>query len=51
MMGGISGNLSIWLIIGFSGQGCFFTRFLIQYIVSERRRRSTIPILYFGILA
>ena len=33
----------IWLAIGFAGQGLFFSRFLVQWIVSERRRRSVIP--------
>ncbi len=33
----------IWLIIGFVGQACFFMRFLVQWIHSERQRRSVIP--------
>ncbi len=31
-------------ILGFVGQGIFFTRFAIQWIASERRRESVIPI-------
>ncbi len=36
-----------WLYLGFAGQGLFASRFLVQWIVSERRRRSTIPILFW----
>jgi lipid-A-disaccharide synthase-like uncharacterized protein len=32
-----------WLIVGFTGQALFFSRFLIQWIQSEREGRSTIP--------
>ena len=31
-------------ILGFVGQGIFFARFLIQWIESERRRESVIPV-------
>lgn len=34
---------TIWLILGFTGQGLFASRFLVQWISSERRRRSYIP--------
>ncbi len=37
----------IWLVIGFLGQFLFFLRFLVQWIVSERRGRSTIPIPFW----
>jgi lipid-A-disaccharide synthase-like uncharacterized protein len=42
----------LWLVIGFIGQAAFFGRFLVQWIVSERERRSTIPIAfwYFSIV-
>ena len=33
----------VWLVIGFAGQAMFFGRFLIQWIVSERRGESTVP--------
>lgn len=36
-----------WLVVGFVGQACFFTRFLIQWIASERRRQSVIPIHFW----
>jgi len=33
----------IWLVIGFSAQGLFSARFLVQLIASERMRRSVVP--------
>ncbi len=36
-----------WLILGFSGQVCFFMRFLVQWIASERKKRSVIPIYFW----
>ncbi|HLC43207.1 MAG TPA: lipid-A-disaccharide synthase N-terminal domain-containing protein [Methylomirabilota bacterium] len=36
-----------WLIVGLLGQMFFFMRFLIQWIVSERRRESVIPIYFW----
>lgn len=32
-----------WLVIGCVGQAAFFMRFLVQWIVSERRKTSTVP--------
>jgi lipid-A-disaccharide synthase-like uncharacterized protein len=42
----------LWLVVGFVGQAAFFGRFLVQWIVSERQKRSTIPIAfwYFSIV-
>lgn len=42
----------IWVSIGFFGQLMFTARFLVQWIVSERTGRSTIPIAfwYFSIM-
>jgi lipid-A-disaccharide synthase-like uncharacterized protein len=34
---------TIWLIIGFLGQGFFFMRFIVQWIASERARKSIVP--------
>ncbi|MDW8260567.1 MAG: lipid-A-disaccharide synthase N-terminal domain-containing protein, partial [Gammaproteobacteria bacterium] len=33
----------IWLAIGFFGQGLFSARFIVQWIASERVRRSIVP--------
>ena len=38
---------SIWLVLGFAAQGCFFLRFLVQWLVSERKRQSTIPVVFW----
>lgn len=32
-----------WLIIGFIGQAMFFGRFFVQWIASERAKRSVVP--------
>lgn len=32
-----------WVTIGLAGQSCFFLRFLIQWIQSEREKRSVVP--------
>ncbi len=34
---------TVWLAIGFAGQALFFMRFLVQWLVSERRKKSVIP--------
>ena len=36
-----------WLIIGFTGQACFFMRFFVQWISSEREKRSVIPVAFW----
>jgi len=33
----------IWIIVGFLGQALFSMRFVVQWIASERLRRSIIP--------
>ena len=33
----------IWLIIGFIGQGLFFMRFFVQWLASDRAKKSVIP--------
>lgn len=33
----------IWLAVGFLGQAFFSTRFLIQWIASERQGKSVVP--------
>lgn len=39
----------IWIIIGFVGQTVFASRFLIQWIVSERASKSIIPNIFWWI--
>jgi len=33
----------IWMVVGFAGQAFFFSRFLIQWAVAERKGESVIP--------
>jgi lipid-A-disaccharide synthase-like uncharacterized protein len=42
----------LWIGIGFVGQLLFFGRFLVQWIASERAKRSVLPLAfwYFSIL-
>ena len=37
----------IWLAIGLIGQGIFSARFIIQWWVSEREKRSVIPLTFW----
>ena len=39
----VEGLGSLALAAGWIGQGCFFTRFFVQWLASERARRSVIP--------
>lgn len=36
-----------WLIIGFLGQGLFTARFLIQWMASEKKRDSVVPVAFW----
>lgn len=36
-----------WILIGFLGQAMFSARFIVQWIASERARRSVIPMLFW----
>lgn len=38
---------SFWVLFGLVGQVCFFMRFLVQWIASERRKESVIPIQFW----
>lgn len=38
---------SIWVGIGFLGQGLFFSRWLVQWFVSERKAESSIPVPFW----
>jgi lipid-A-disaccharide synthase-like uncharacterized protein len=37
----------LWLSVGFLGQVCFSMRFLVQWIASERKRESVIPVAFW----
>ena len=36
-----------WLLLGFAGQAVFMGRFVIQWLASERQRRSVIPVAFW----
>jgi lipid-A-disaccharide synthase-like uncharacterized protein len=36
-----------WYAIGFIGQAFFFSRFLVQWLASERAKRSVIPVSFW----
>lgn len=37
----------LWVVIGFIGQALFSARFIIQWLASERARRSIIPVAFW----
>lgn len=43
----LSDSLTFWAAIGFTGQALFASRFLVQWIHSERVGRSEIPFVFW----
>lgn len=41
------GRDMIWLAVGFMGQVLFSARFLVQWVSSERRKRSVVPLAFW----
>lgn len=39
--------MSYWVTIGVLGQACFFMRFFVQWIASERKGESVIPVQFW----
>jgi len=37
----------VWRVVGLCGQALFFSRFLVQWIASERSRRTMIPVAFW----
>ncbi len=46
-IGGLSFDLTTWVLIGFVGQALFSLRFIVQWISSERRGQSHIPTMFW----
>ena len=42
-----AGLLDPWFVFGMGAQVLFLLRFFVQWIVSERRKRSTVPIAFW----
>lgn len=40
-------DFTTWTLIGLLGQACFFSRFFVQWVASERRKRSVIPLSFW----
>jgi lipid-A-disaccharide synthase-like uncharacterized protein len=38
---------TLWLAVGFAGQALFASRFLVQWLTSERARRSVVPAAFW----
>ena len=37
----------MWLAVGFAGQALFSARFLVQWLASERQKRSIVPLAFW----
>ena len=40
-------KLNFWLIFGLFAQGCFFMRFFIQWLASEKQKKSVVPVYFW----
>jgi lipid-A-disaccharide synthase-like uncharacterized protein len=40
-------RLTFWLLVGFLGQALFAARNVVQWLISERKRDSVIPVAYW----
>ena len=40
-------NIDSWKVLGFAAQGLFFGRFFVQWLVSERKGESTVPLAFW----
>ncbi len=38
-----------WLILGFAAQGLFSARFIVQWIASEKQKKSIVPVYFWYI--
>ena len=47
MLDGIQDKFDLWAIVGFSAQIVFTGRFIVQWIASERKGKSFIPMAFW----
>jgi lipid-A-disaccharide synthase-like uncharacterized protein len=40
-------KINPWIVLGFVAQGLFTMRFLVQWIASEREKRSVVPVAFW----
>ena len=38
---------AIWVAVGFFGQALFFMRFFVQWVASEKRKESYVPVAFW----
>jgi lipid-A-disaccharide synthase-like uncharacterized protein len=43
----VSFTLTVWIAVGFGGQLLFSARFIVQWVLSERKGRSYIPMAFW----
>jgi lipid-A-disaccharide synthase-like uncharacterized protein len=43
----VSFTLTVWIAVGFAGQLLFSARFIVQWVMSERKGRSYIPMAFW----
>lgn len=43
----MSHNDYLWLAVGLTGQGIFSARFIIQWLASEKQKKSVIPLAFW----
>ena len=43
----LQGNWDWWMLLGFAAQALFSARFVLQWVASERHRKSVIPISFW----
>ena len=41
------GHDPLWLVIGFAGQALFSMRFIVQWLKSEREKKSVVPLAFW----
>jgi lipid-A-disaccharide synthase-like uncharacterized protein len=41
------GGMSLWVKIGFLGQAAFTARFVVQWLASEKKRDSVVPVAFW----
>ena len=40
-------KIDAWIVLGFVAQGLFTMRFLVQWIASERQKKSVVPVAFW----
>ena len=40
-------KIDCWIILGAIAQTCFFARFLVQWLVSEKHKQSIVPVSFW----